>query len=55
MAVGDNLNDAEMLETVGYPVLMGNGVESLQNKGYFVTKNNNESGVAYAISQFYPR
>ena len=52
MAVGDNLNDAEMLETVGHPVLMGNGVEMLQKKGYFVTKSNNESGVAYAISQF---
>ena len=52
MAVGDNLNDAEMLETVGYPVLMGNGIESLRDKGYFITKDNNESGVAYAISQF---
>lgn len=52
MAVGDNLNDVEMLEAVGHPVLMGNGVEILRDKGYFITKDNNESGVAYAISQF---
>lgn len=52
MAVGDNLNDAEMLDAVGFPVLMGNGIDSLRDKGYFITKDNNESGVAYAISKF---
>lgn len=52
IAIGDNLNDAEMLDYVGNPVIMDNGHEELKNKDYFLTKSNEEDGVAYAISQF---
>lgn len=52
LAVGDNLNDKEMLEYVGNPVIMENGHEDLKSKGYFLTKSNDEDGVAFAISQF---
>ena len=52
LAIGDNLNDEEMLDFVGHPIVMANGHIELKNKGYFVTKTNEEDGVAFAISQF---
>lgn len=52
MAIGDNFNDVGMLIEAGCAVVMGNGEESIQ-KDYaqFVTKTNDEDGVAYAIEQ----
>lgn len=52
MAVGDNLNDLEMLEFAGRPVVMGNGVESLKLRGWAVTRSNDQAGVADAIETF---
>ncbi len=52
MAIGDNMNDEEMLDYVANPFVMANGSELLLAKNYMKTKSNNEDGVAYAISQF---
>jgi Cof subfamily protein (haloacid dehalogenase superfamily) len=52
MAVGDNLNDLEMLQAAGLPVVMGNAVESLKQRGWHVTLTNDEGGVAAAIDRF---
>ena len=52
MAVGDNLNDREMLEFAGVPVVMGNSVPVLKSVGWSVTLNNDEAGVAAAIERF---
>lgn len=52
MAIGDNMNDEEMLDFVEYPFVMANGSEKLFKKKYKKTRSNNEDGVAYAISQF---
>jgi Cof subfamily protein (haloacid dehalogenase superfamily) len=52
MAVGDNYNDVSMLEIAGFPVAMGNAVDELKEMAVFVTKENNESGVAFAIQKF---
>jgi hydroxymethylpyrimidine pyrophosphatase-like HAD family hydrolase len=52
MAVGDNLNDAEMLEYAGVAVVMGNSVEELKRDGWFVTGTNDEAGVASAIERY---
>ena len=52
MAVGDNLNDLQMLEFAGTPVLMGNAVAELKNRGWPVTLGNDESGVARAIDTY---
>ncbi len=49
MAIGDNFNDAEMLEWSGHPVLMGNAVAALQSRGWPVTGSHDEAGVAQAI------
>jgi Cof subfamily protein (haloacid dehalogenase superfamily) len=52
MAIGDNFNDAEMLEFAGHPVLMGNAVEGLKSRGWHVTGHQDEAGVAQAIERF---
>jgi Cof subfamily protein (haloacid dehalogenase superfamily) len=52
MAVGDNLNDREMLEFAGRPVVMGNAVADLKALGWAVTGTNDEAGVASAIETF---
>ncbi|NCC44464.1 MAG: Cof-type HAD-IIB family hydrolase, partial [Clostridia bacterium] len=41
-----------MLEIVGFPVAMGNGDEKTKQLASFVTKSNEEDGVAYAIERF---
>ncbi|HZR57014.1 MAG TPA: Cof-type HAD-IIB family hydrolase [Terriglobales bacterium] len=51
MAIGDNYNDIEMLAFAGRPFIMGNASEELRNRGWAVTLNNNENGVAAAIEQ----
>ena len=52
MAVGDNLNDLEMLEFAGRPVVMGNGVAGLRSRGWALTASNDACGVAAAIETF---
>lgn len=51
MAIGDNLNDLQMLEFAGHPVLMGNAVPELKARGWAVTSTNDEAGVARAIEE----
>jgi Cof subfamily protein (haloacid dehalogenase superfamily) len=52
MAIGDNYNDVSMLEIAGFPVAMGNAVDEIKDMAAFVTKENDESGVAFAIQKF---
>jgi Cof subfamily protein (haloacid dehalogenase superfamily) len=52
MALGDNLNDIEMLEAVGHPVVMGNAVPGLLAKGWPRTCSNDEAGVAEAVERW---
>jgi Cof subfamily protein (haloacid dehalogenase superfamily) len=52
MAVGDNLNDLEMLEYAGTPVVMRNAVDDLKAKGWHVTGHQNDAGLAQAIVRF---
>jgi len=49
MAIGDNLNDREMLEYAGLPIVMGNSVPELKTLGWRETLTNDEDGVAAAI------
>jgi Cof subfamily protein (haloacid dehalogenase superfamily) len=49
MAIGDNYNDIEMLAFAGYPVIMGNASEDLRNRGWKVTRSNDQNGVAAAL------
>jgi HAD superfamily hydrolase (TIGR01484 family) len=52
MAIGDNLNDREMLEFAGVPVVMGNSVPELKTLGWHETLTNDQGGVAAAISAY---
>jgi hypothetical protein len=52
MAIGDNLNDMEMLQYAGLPVVMGNGVPELKALGWRETLSNNDGGVAAAIEMY---
>ncbi len=52
LAIGDNHNDLEMLSFAGVPVVMENCVPELKNRGWHVTRSNDEDGVAAAIELF---
>jgi Cof subfamily protein (haloacid dehalogenase superfamily) len=52
LAIGDNHNDLEMLSFAGVPVVMGNCVSELKQRGWHMTASNDEDGVAAAIEQF---
>jgi Cof subfamily protein (haloacid dehalogenase superfamily) len=52
MAVGDNFNDLEMLEFAGLPVVMANAVDGLKQRGWAVTGDNDNAGLAEAIRRF---
>ncbi len=52
MAIGDNLNDREMLEFAGVPVVMGNSVPELKALGWHETLSNDQNGVAAAIEAY---
>lgn len=53
MAIGDNLNDLEMLEYAGHPVVMANSSSEIRStadeRGWGQTSSNDENGVALAI------
>ena len=55
MAIGDNLNDLEMLEYAGRAVVMANAGEEVlvlaQRRGWELTASNNDDGVALAIEE----
>lgn len=52
LAIGDNWNDVDMLETAGLGVVMANAVDALKNRGFAPTKSNDEAGVANAIHRY---
>ena len=52
MACGDADNDTLMLKAAGFSVAMENASEDLKEMADFITKSNNEDGVAYAIEKF---
>ena len=51
MAIGDNNNDIEMLEAVGWGVAMGQASDTVRSIAQAVTASNAEDGVALAIEQ----
>lgn len=51
-ACGDAENDTKMIEAAGLGVVMENGTRELKEIADFITKTNNEDGVAYAIEKY---
>jgi 5-amino-6-(5-phospho-D-ribitylamino)uracil phosphatase len=52
MAVGDNLNDVEMLDFAGTAIVMGNATDEMKQRGYLPTETNDEDGLARAIERY---
>jgi Cof subfamily protein (haloacid dehalogenase superfamily) len=51
IAFGDEDNDLEMIEYAGQGVAMGNAIDELQNISSFVTKTNEEDGIAHYLEE----
>jgi len=52
MAIGDSYNDIEMLEWAGVGVAMGNAWEAVKEAANYVTRSNDEDGVAEALRRY---
>ena len=52
MACGDSGNDVDMLKAVGLPVAMENAADEVRAAAAYITKSNEEDGVACAIEKF---
>ncbi|KYO66520.1 Cof-type HAD-IIB family hydrolase [Thermovenabulum gondwanense] len=50
-AVGDNFNDISLLKTAGLGVAVENAEEPLKKKARFITRRNDEGGVAFLIEK----
>ncbi len=50
--IGDSLNDLSMFAVAGHSVAMGNAKNEVKKASDFVTKTNDENGVAHAIHHF---
>lgn len=51
MAIGDQENDLEMIQFAGTAVAMGNAVDTIKDQADYVTRTENEHGVAYALDK----
>lgn len=52
MAIGDANNDLEMLQFAGVSIAMDNASDFIKQQVNWVTKSNDEAGVAHAIRKF---
>lgn len=52
MAIGDNMNDKQMIENAGLGISMGNSSPCIKEISDFVTDTNDNEGVAKAIEKF---
>jgi Cof subfamily protein (haloacid dehalogenase superfamily) len=52
-AIGDGLNDIEMLTEAGLGIAMGNAPEAVKSVADWVTGTNNEAGVAQAVQRLF--
>lgn len=52
MAFGDGYNDLSMIEFAGFGVAMANAQEVVRKSAQYITRSNDEEGVAYAVERF---
>lgn len=53
VAIGCDLDDQEMIESAGLGVAMGNAPEKVKNVADWITRSNNEDGVAYMVFEHF--
>lgn len=51
MAIGDSLNDLDMIKYAGLGVAMENAVQELKDNAQYITRKNDDDGVAEAIEK----
>ena len=49
VAIGDSLNDLDILQKAGLSICMGNGAEECKKIADFVTKDISNDGLSYAL------
>lgn len=52
IAFGDQELDIPLIETAGVGIAMGNAIQELKDRADYVTKTNNEAGVAFALERY---
>ena len=52
LACGDAHNDLPMMELAGLSVAMENAYDNVKAAADYITRSNNDDGVAYAIQKF---
>lgn len=52
ICIGDHENDIHMIKYAGLGVAMGNAVRSVKDIADYITKSNEENGVAHVINEF---
>lgn len=52
IAIGDSLNDLDILKIAGLSICMGNGADECKKAADFVTKDISDDGLAYAFKYF---
>lgn len=51
-AVGDSINDLDMLRFVGHGICMGNGSAEAKEAAEYITKDIHEDGLSYALEHY---
>ena len=51
-AIGDSINDLDMLEFVGHGIAMGNATETAKEAAEFVTRDLHEDGIYHAMKHY---
>lgn len=52
IAIGDNINDAEMVKNAGLGIMMGNAAPYIKEMANVIVKDNDNDGVAEAIDKY---
>ncbi len=52
ICIGDEINDLEMIRYAGLGVAMGNAIPAIKAVADYVTRTNEEDGVAHVVEQF---
>ena len=52
IAIGDGMNDLSMIEYAGLGVAMGNASDTLKQIADFITRTNDDDGVAHVLEKF---
>src|SRR5690625_2812412 len=52
MGIGDQENDLSLVENAGLGIAMENAIPIVKNAADYITKTNNQNGVAHAIHKF---